>query len=152
MRAFTITNSMENFKQAVITYSQGLVLRGFTKEALLRSWRSFIHDYWVSTPYFRRAIIKWYEDWINSVFEGCEIVTPQRNFGINRGGQDPHKHSDRDRFLSCGLDALNTVLEYYELENITREEMDAVNITVAEDERALIPMVVNNQSGTTSTR
>ena len=51
--------------------------------------------------------------------------------------------------MSCGLDALNTVLEYYELENITREEMDAVNITVADDERALIPMVVNNQRDTT---
>ena len=29
VRAFTITNSMENFKQAVITNSQGLILRGF---------------------------------------------------------------------------------------------------------------------------
>ena len=53
------------------------ILRGFPKEALLRSFRSVIHDCWTT----EQALIKWDEEWINSVFEGCETVTRQNNYG-----------------------------------------------------------------------
>ena len=56
VRAGVITNTMENFKEAITYYAEGLAARGFHSSALQNSWNSYLQDYSKGYPHLQAEL------------------------------------------------------------------------------------------------
>ena len=68
VRAGSITNTRKAFKDAVKQVAEGLILRGYGRQALLRSWREYLQEHFAAQPQEKQLLEEWFSTWMAAVF------------------------------------------------------------------------------------
>ena len=124
VRAGRITNTREAFKEAVLQYAEGLLLRGYTSAMLAKAWGSYLQDNFARQPVESRILKEWFMNWLTLYFGGSNERTEVNLRPVaNR------------RLLLCGLDAMNAVMEAW-LANFNKSDFDLINIRVQDREQS----------------
>ena len=129
VRAEKITSTRKAFKDAVVQCAEGLLLRGYTRTMLLRSWQSYLHEYFGQQPSEKRALAEWFDMWIDVCFKEAPVAS------------NPHNAQRTKRsyvMMLCALDAVNAVMEAFSQPGFAKTEFDLINGKCRKPRRILL--------------
>jgi hypothetical protein len=110
VRAGSITNTRKAFKDAVLQVAEGLVLRGYGIQALQRSWKEYLMDYFRAQPQERQLLEEWFSAWMSAAF-------PEAQWRNEASGQSER---EADRLADKAWTVVNEVLRAMELRPLER--------------------------------
>ena len=129
IRAYTICNTQITFEAAVRDAAEGLIARGFAKVSLLYSWKSFMQTRFKGEGKVSRGIDERFREWLQQ--EDFSQAPPRT---LTKTTQEV-MHAKRTRhLLLCGLYAINEILEFRNLDKITKAQIDDINCEIAIEE------------------
>ena len=116
MRAGKITNSRKAFKDAVLQIAEGLLLRGYGRSSLSKSWYSYLAEYFKEQPKERGSLSEWFEGWLDAMYAPKSLEQKESDF------------VKAQRQADCSvLAAVNSALQACGIYGFTMEEFEAVS-------------------------